>query len=137
MIVRVRELGFEVADDSLENEPSPEMEGSNNFLQYMWQRPDTRLILLGALLILPGLLLEELFAIHHLMINLASIGALISAGLPVARSAWRAISINREININVLMTIAAIGAVVIGAYTEAGMVMVLFAFGETLEGLHL
>ncbi|HOU41039.1 MAG TPA: heavy metal translocating P-type ATPase, partial [Promineifilum sp.] len=32
------------------------------------------------------------------------------------------------------MTIAAVGAVVIGAYTEAGLVMVLFALGEALEG---
>ena len=32
------------------------------------------------------------------------------------------------------MTIAAIGALFIGAYTEAGMVMVLFALGEALEG---
>ncbi len=56
------------------------------------------------------------------------------AGWPIARSAWRSVSINREININVLMTIAAAGAVIIGAYTEAGLVMVLFAIGEALEG---
>ncbi len=54
--------------------------------------------------------------------------------MPIAHDAWRFLKINREININVLMTIAAIGAVVIGAYTEAAMVMVLFAIGEALEG---
>ena len=32
------------------------------------------------------------------------------------------------------MSIAAIGAVFIGAYTEAGVVMVLFVIGEALEG---
>jgi Cd2+/Zn2+-exporting ATPase len=63
-----------------------------------------------------------------------SLAAMLVAGLPIARSAWRAIRINREININVLMTIAAVGAVIIGAYTEAGLVMVLFAIGEALEG---
>ena len=66
--------------------------------------------------------------------NLLSIAALVTAGWPIARSAWAALRINHEININVLMTVAAVGAVLIGAYTEAGMVMVLFAIGEALEG---
>jgi Cd2+/Zn2+-exporting ATPase len=57
-----------------------------------------------------------------------------AAGWPIARSAWRSLRINREINIKVLMTIASIGAVFIGAFTEAGLVMVLFAIGEALEG---
>jgi len=38
------------------------------------------------------------------------------------------------VTINALMSIAAIGAVFIGAYTEAGVVMVLFVIGEALEG---
>jgi Cd2+/Zn2+-exporting ATPase len=42
--------------------------------------------------------------------------------------------VNRDLNINVLMSIAAVGAVIIGATTEAGLVMVLFALGEALEG---
>src|SRR5690606_15147206 len=41
---------------------------------------------------------------------------------------------NSEININALIEIAALGAVIIGEYTEAGLVMVLFAIGEALEG---
>jgi Cd2+/Zn2+-exporting ATPase len=90
-------------------------EGGLNFLSFMWQRPETRLALLGFLLILPGLFLEELLGLHHPLINLASLGALVTAGWPVARSAWRSLRINREININVLMTIAGLGALLIGS----------------------
>ena len=132
VINRVRELGFDVAT---ETEGQPTTAGSPpNFLQFLWRRLDTRLALIGALLIVPGLIFEELLGINHPLIDVASLAAMVLAGWPIARSAWRAIKINREININVLMTIAALGAVVIGAYTEAGMVMVLFAIGEALEG---
>lgn len=132
VIARVRELGFDVAAEITAKTPTKD--GSSNFLQFMWQRLDTRLALVGAILILPGLFFEELAHIHHPLIDAASLAAMMVAGWPIARSAWRAVKINREININVLMTIAALGAVVIGAYTEAGMVMVLFAIGEALEG---
>ncbi|MEM7126030.1 MAG: heavy metal translocating P-type ATPase [Chloroflexota bacterium] len=134
VIGRVRQAGFDVAHsidslaDGVEEETQPQ-----NFLQFMWQRFETRLALLGVLLILPGLA-EELAGIEHWLIDICSFGALLVAGWPVARSAWRVVTINREININVLMTVAAVGAVIIGAYAEAGMVMVLFAIGEALEG---
>ena len=148
IVSRVRELGFDVLEAQAEANAEARRgltgpsQGSNGqaapnaltFWQFMWQRRETQLALLGALLILPGLLFEEILGLHHALINWASIAALMVAGLPIARSAWRAIKINREININVLMTIASIGAVIIGAYTEAGMVMVLFALGEALEG---
>lgn len=135
VVARVRELGFEVVEPQpVAVTPNEEGLTSPTFLQFLWQRHETRLALLGALLILPGLIFEEILGQHHLLIDLASIGALLVAGFPIARSAWRAVKINREININVLMTIASIGAVIIGAYTEAGMVMVLFALGEALEG---
>ena len=134
IVNRVRELGFDVAEPQNEANATAEKAQGLTFWQFMWQRRETQLALLGALLILPGLLFEELLAIHHPLIDLMSLLALVVAGLPIARSAWRALRINREININVLMTIASIGAVVIGAYTEAGMVMVLFAMGEALEG---
>lgn len=134
VVARVRELGFDVIEPQpLAVAPlavAPNEERQRDSGQAQGIAPT----LLGALLILPGLIFSEILGQHHLLINLASIGALIVAGLPIARSAWRALKINREININVLMTIASIGAVIIGAYTEAGMVMVLFALGEALEG---
>ncbi len=110
-----------------------------SFLTYMLGRSSGRLTLLGLLLVLPGLLLDELLPLFGVALEwpLArgmALAALAVAGYPVARSAWNALRINRQITINLLMTIAAVGAVVIGAWTEAGLVMVLFALGEALEG---
>ncbi|MEM7032873.1 MAG: heavy metal translocating P-type ATPase [Chloroflexota bacterium] len=132
---RVRDLGFGIAgsDDSVDV-TGPKQASPTSFLQFMWRRWETRLALLAVLLILPGVLFEEILGLEYTVINLASFMALLIAGWPVARSAWNALRFSREININVLMTLAAIGAVFIGEYTEAGLVMVLFAIGEALEG---
>lgn len=133
---RVRELGYDIAEETggaAEAAPAP----PPSFLRYLLARRATALALLGAVLVMPGLLFNELLpglGYESALLDLLSVAAMIAAGAPIARSAWRAVRINREININVLMTIAAIGAVFIGAYTEAGLVMVLFAIGEALEG---
>lgn len=130
VVARVRELGYEVAGIEEQRFTVPSATG---WLGFMWQHRDTRLALLGLVLILPGVILEELLGIHHPLITILSLGAWFSAGFPIAHSAWRAIRISRDININVLMSIAALGAITIGAVTEAAMVMVLFAIGEALE----
>lgn len=133
VIERVEALGYGVTPLSV-GEKLTEAAAPSNFLHFLWGRTETRLALLGALLILPGLVFTELGGIEHPWIDLLSVAAMVSAGWPIARSAVQSLRLSREININVLMSVAAIGAVIIGAYTEAGMVMVLFALGEALEG---
>jgi len=54
--------------------------------------------------------------------------------LPVAHSAWRLMRSGSAFSIETLMTIAAAGALVIGAHAEAAMVLLLFLLGERLEG---
>lgn len=140
IIARVRELGYDVATENGQQAPDNRPQASS-FIQFMLARRDTALAVLGGLLILPGLLFHELLPVAgvasplpNALVDGLSIAAMTVAGFPVFRSAWRALILNREIGINALMSIAGVGAVVIGAYTEAGLVMVLFAVGEALEG---
>lgn len=128
----VSNLGYTLVNPQEESEQVPET--PQNFWQYMWQRRETRLVLLAALLTLPGVVLNEILGRDLLWVDALAIIALLLAGWPIARSGWNALRYSREININVLMTIAAAGAVAIGATVEAAMVMVLFALGEALEG---
>ncbi len=130
---KVQALGYGAINTDAASPTTAVPEVLPSFWGYLWQRRETQLALLGAFLILPGLLLTELLGYEHGAIHALSLLAMAAAGWPIAQSAWRAL-LNRDININVLMTIAAIGAVIIGAYTEAGMVMVLFALSEALEG---
>jgi Cd2+/Zn2+-exporting ATPase len=54
---------------------------------------------------------------------------------PVSRKAWRQARSGSPFAIETLMTIAAVGALFIGASAEAAMVLLLFLLGERLEGI--
>ncbi|RXF77660.1 heavy metal translocating P-type ATPase [Desulfovibrio sp. DS-1] len=58
--------------------------------------------------------------------------AILFGGLTTYRKGWLAIS-NFNLNINALMSVAVTGAVIIGQYPEAAMVMVLFNLSEAIE----
>ena len=55
--------------------------------------------------------------------------------IPVARRAFAALRLGQPFTIEALMTIAAVGALAIGAAEEAAVVVFLFALGELLEGV--
>ncbi|MDQ2067965.1 heavy metal translocating P-type ATPase [Xinfangfangia sp. CPCC 101601] len=65
----------------------------------------------------------------------AFIAACVIGVAPVARRAWAALRMGQPFTIESLMTIAAIGALFIGAAEEAALVVFLFAVGEVLEGV--
>lgn len=140
VIARVQELGYgidEIEPGAQTGQPGRELSAQRGFLHYMASRRDTQLALLATLLLLPGLLFDELLpglGVRSTLIDASSIAAMLLAGSSVMRNAWRSLRIAHQLNISVLMSIAAIGAVIIGAYTEAAVVMVLFVIGEALEG---
>ena len=67
---------------------------------------------------------------------LLSLLAIATTGFGVYKKGWIALK-NRNLNINALMSIAVTGAVLIGQWPEAAMVMVLFAVAEVIEARSL
>lgn len=62
--------------------------------------------------------------------------AILTSGVETYRKGWVALR-HRTLNINALMSIAVTGAVLIGQWPEAAMVMVLFAIAEHIEARSL
>jgi Cd2+/Zn2+-exporting ATPase len=62
--------------------------------------------------------------------------SILSAGLPTLKKGWIALK-NLTLNIYFLMSLAVIGAVAIGRWSEAAMVVFLFAVAEAIEALSL
>jgi Cd2+/Zn2+-exporting ATPase len=62
--------------------------------------------------------------------------SIISAGLPTLKKGWIALR-NMTLNIYFLMSLAVGGAIIIGKWPEAGMVLFLFAVAEAIEVLSL
>ena len=72
----------------------------------------------------------------HWATVLLALVAIFTGGLPTYKKGWIALT-NGNLNMNSLMSIAVTGAVIIGHWPEAAMVMFLFALAETIEALSL
>lgn len=92
----------------------------------------------GRLTILSGAALVAAYAVGHLLPAIASyafIVAMLIGLVPIARRAIIAALSGTPFSIEMLMTIAAVGAVIINAGEEAATVVFLFLVGEMLEGV--
>ncbi|WP_457978551.1 heavy metal translocating P-type ATPase [Ectopseudomonas composti] len=70
------------------------------------------------------------------LVALLAVAAIGLCGLNTYKKGWIALK-NRNLNINALMSIAVTGAVLIGQWPEAAMVMVLFTLAELIEARSL
>ncbi len=68
----------------------------------------------------------------EVLVFLFAVIAIALGGLTTYRKGWLAVS-NFNLNINALMSVAVTGAVLIGQFPEAAMVMVLFNLSEAIE----
>lgn len=73
---------------------------------------------------------------NNLLLDSFLIAASIVAGVPTFLKAWQA-SKQKMFSIELLVSIAVIGALIIGEYTESAAVTFLFLFGAYLEGRSL
>ena len=70
------------------------------------------------------------------LVALLSLGAIAACGLGTYKKGWIALK-NGNLNINALMSIAVTGALLIGQWPEAAMVMFLFTIAELIEAKSL
>lgn len=134
----IRRLGYKVqllAAQSRQASPtdnvkSAEQEGKSE--KPWWQTGKAPLVLLA------GALLAAAFAAEIAIPDIAPwpfvVAALVSL-IPIARRALSAARSGSIFTIEMLMTVAAAGALVINAAEEAAVVVFLFAVGELLEGV--
>lgn len=141
---RVEALGYRLEENTvpLSNIPTAQPQPTSNthipegvieFFRYLLRERNTQFALAGGALLLVGVVAALLGAGETLVTALFVLATAIAL-YPVARSGINNLIINRDFNINLLMTIAAVGALLINEALEAATVVFLFAVGEALEG---
>ena len=115
----VRDAGYTVAEAREVNQTP------------FWRSPRTILVLTSALLFVLGLALGLAGAPDVARIGVYG-AAIVVGGLPIFRAAIAGLRA-RRMDMNVLMSAAAIGGVAIGEWAEAASVVVLFAAGNALQ----
>ncbi len=139
VVGRVEALGYRVAETPVENGPvqahRPDLGGVPGFVRYLLANRQTRVALIAALfLLLSAPLSFVALPIAHWSRLALQGGVVVLAGYPIARKGVRSLLVARQITIDLLMSIATLGALLIGETGEAATVILLFAIGEALEG---
>ncbi|MFD2191968.1 heavy metal translocating P-type ATPase [Pistricoccus aurantiacus] len=121
----IDELGYTVKSDDDEADTSSTSSS-------WWHTAKGRLVLAsGGLLVLAF----TLRMIWPALGDWPFVAATLVGLVPILQGAWRALRVRNPFTIEMLMSIAALGALAIGAAAEAAVVVFLFAVGELLEGM--
>lgn len=118
-------LGYQVIDES---SATPGTKESTPW----WKSPKGRLVLVS------GALLALAWALKFAWPSLGTwpfVAATVVGLVPVVQRAFQALKLGNPFTIEMLMSIAALGALAINAAAEAAVVVFLFAVGEMLEGV--
>ncbi len=138
IVERIQSLGYGVTQP---NEPYVPRTWRQQ-LSGLVRQPRNTFTLIGAFFILVAFIGQWLtghetvtFSPLHLPLAFIFflIGGLFGLYFP-AKAGWTALRNGQGLDMNVLMTLAAVGAFAIGEYGEATTVIVLFSLGEALEG---
>ena len=127
IIAAINELGFSAQPLAAEQPPASAATSAS--------KPWWPLALAGVAALAAELLHFSALAPEWAVAGVALLAILLS-GLSTYKKGWVALK-NRNLNINALMSIAVTGAVLIGQWPEAAMVMVLFALAELIEAKSL
>jgi Cd2+/Zn2+-exporting ATPase len=118
----LNDLGYQLADET-QPDASPSA---------WWQTTKGRLVMVSG-----GLLVAAfgLRLVWPALGNWPFVAATLFGLVPILQAAWGALKVRNPFTIEMLMSIAALGALAIDAAAEAALVVFLFAVGELLEGV--
>ncbi|MEL6524339.1 MAG: heavy metal translocating P-type ATPase, partial [Chloroflexota bacterium] len=131
---RAQQFGNTLHDDNTtekRDKPAPSREGFLGFWDYIRSRRDTQMALVGALLVFVALIIGFVSTPISEMIYAL---ALAIAVYPIAKKGLNALRINQRFTIDLLMSVAGIGALLLGEFIEATTVVFFYIIGEALEG---
>lgn len=106
--------------------------GLSGFLAHFWETPNLLIILAGMGLLVLTLFVDRL-GLKQPWIMILQLILVPMAGWPVFRDGTITLIKNRRLNMNALMSVAAVGAVVLGETHEAILMLLLFTLSESLE----
>ena len=121
----INALGYQVIDESVATPGAKESAP-------WWRTPKGRLVLVS------GALLALAWALKFAWPSLGTwpfVAATVVGLVPIVQRAGQALKMGNPFTIEMLMSIAALGALAINAAAEAAVVVFLFAVGEMLEGV--
>lgn len=123
----VSEVGRSIQPPANLRSPNPNQTGWQFWLKT--RRGQT--VVFSGIGIVLGVIAERLFSLNLVAQGFYAI-SLIVAELPIARAAWIALKLRRA-DMNLLMTLAAIGAAILNYWFQGALVIFLFALGTTLQ----
>ena len=123
-------LGFELAEAP--QEPPETGLSFRGFWETLRNSQELRMTLPGLMLLALSLLLEGQGLANSLRIGIQLV-LLVAAGFPMMRRGMQSLVLERKITINMLMSLALIGAVFIAETQEALIMLVLFNISEAME----
>jgi Cd2+/Zn2+-exporting ATPase len=107
--------------------------GARGWRERLWQRRRDLSTVAAGLLVLAAVVLN-LLGLPEPVIAVTYVAAIAVGGYYIARAGWAALHTAHSLDMNALMTVAAVGSIFVGEWAEGAVAMFLFSLGNTLEG---